>query len=76
MRVRSLALLSGLRVWYCCELWCRSQMGSDPKLLWLWCRPAAVSSNWIFSLGPAICCRCASPRPPPKRKKEILTGLN
>ena len=25
-RVRSLALLSGLRIQRCCELWCRSQM--------------------------------------------------
>ena len=24
--VRSLALPSGLRIWHCCELWCRSQM--------------------------------------------------
>ena len=24
--VRSLASLSGLRIWCCCELWCRSQM--------------------------------------------------
>ena len=24
-RVQSLALLSGLRIWHCCELWCRSQ---------------------------------------------------
>ena len=25
-QVRSPALLSGLRIWHCCELWCRSQM--------------------------------------------------
>ena len=23
MRVRSLASLSGLRIWHCCEMWCR-----------------------------------------------------
>ena len=23
MQVQSLALLSGLRIWHCCELWCR-----------------------------------------------------
>ena len=34
--VQSLALLSGLRIWCCCELWCR-------LLLWLWRRPAAVA---------------------------------
>ena len=26
MRVRSLILLSGLRIWHCRELWCRVQM--------------------------------------------------
>ena len=25
-QVQSLALLSGLRIWHCCELWCRLQM--------------------------------------------------
>ena len=26
LRIQSLALLSGLRIWQCLELWCRSQM--------------------------------------------------
>ena len=26
LQVQSLALLSGLRIWHCCELWCRSKM--------------------------------------------------
>ena len=42
-RVQSLALLSGLRIWRCCELWCRLQMRSDPALLWLWCRLVATA---------------------------------
>ena len=41
--VHSLALLSGLRIWCCHELWCRSHTCSEPTLLWLWCRPAAVA---------------------------------
>ena len=41
MWVRSLALLSGLKIWGCCELWCTCRRGSD--LMWLWCRPAAVA---------------------------------
>ena len=44
MLVRSLALLSGLRIWHCiavsCGVGCRH--GSDSVLLWLWCRPAAT----------------------------------
>ena len=41
LQVRFLALLSGLGIWHCCELWCRLQIRSDLTLLWLWCRPAA-----------------------------------
>jgi len=47
MRVRSLALLSGLRIWCCpgaavsCGVGPRR--GSDLVLLWLWRRPAAAA---------------------------------
>ena len=40
MQVRSLALLSGLRIWHCYE---QSGDGSYLALLWLWHRPAAVA---------------------------------
>ena len=45
MLVQSLPLLSGLRIWRCCELWCgsKTQLGLDPELLWLWSKPAAVA---------------------------------
>ena len=42
LRVLSLALLIGVRIQRCRELWCRFQTrlgGLDPALLWLWCRP-------------------------------------
>ena len=44
MRVRSLALLRGLRIRRCCEL-CGvgHRCGSDPTLLWLWLRPATTA---------------------------------
>ena len=41
MQVLSLALLSGLRVWCCHELWCRSQIWLGSCVLWY--RPAAVA---------------------------------
>ena len=47
--VRSLALLSELKIWHCRELWCGvscgsgRRCGSDLALLWLWHRPAAVA---------------------------------
>ena len=42
-QVRSLALLSGLRIQCCCELWYRLQSCLDPVLLWLWLRLAAAA---------------------------------
>ena len=46
-QVRSLASLSGLRNWCCCELWCHSnaRRGLDSELLWLWHRQAATAEN-------------------------------
>ena len=40
--VQSLALLSELRIWRCCELSCGSSRGSDLAWLWLWRRLAAA----------------------------------
>ena len=64
MWVRSLALLSGLRIWRCCKLWCRSQM-------WLWSGIAVAvvyadrcSSDLTPSPGISIWLRCG-----PKIKK-------
>ena len=42
-QVESLASLDGLRIWCCHELWYSHRHGSDPALLCLWCRPAAVA---------------------------------
>ena len=45
MQVWSLISLSGWGIRYCRELWCSlvRRLGSNPQLLWLWCRPAAVA---------------------------------
>ena len=43
MRVRSLALLRGLRILHCCGCGVGYRHGSDLALLWLWYRPAAVA---------------------------------
>ena len=43
MWVWSLASLSGLGIWHCHELWCRSQIGLDATLLWLWLWMAAAA---------------------------------
>ena len=47
-----------------CSAGCR--YGSDPTLLWLWCRPATTAPNWplawelLYAIGV----------PPPKSRKE------
>jgi len=44
LRVQSLALLSGLRIQHCRELWYRGlRHGPDPALLWLRHRPVATA---------------------------------
>ena len=42
MWIQSLALLNGLRIWCCPELWCRSQTQLGSPIVWLQCRPAAA----------------------------------
>ena len=43
LRAQSLASLSGLRIWPCCERGIGHRCGSDPALPWLWCRLAAIA---------------------------------
>ena len=43
LRVQSLALLSGLKIWRCHELWCRSQMQLGSCVAVAVTRPAAVA---------------------------------
>ena len=43
LRVQSLASLSMLMIWRCCELWCRSWTRLRSMCLLLWGKPAAVA---------------------------------
>ena len=68
MRVWSLTLLSGLRIWCCQELWYRLQM-------WLGCGVAVAvdgscNSNWTPSLGTSICPGCGPKKQKAKKKKR------
>ena len=44
LQVRSLALLSGLGSGVAVTCGVGQRCGSDPTLLWLWCRPVATAS--------------------------------
>ena len=72
LRVQSLASLSELRIWHCCELWCRFQtwLGSLIAVA----VAGSYSSNWTPSLGTSICHRC-SPKKAKKKKKKIYLLL-
>ena len=67
LRVRSLALLSGLRIWHCHELWC-----ADVAWIWRCCG----SGFRTPSLGTSICFRCgpwkdANTKKKKKKKKKF-----
>ena len=70
LRVQSLILLIGLRIYCCRELWCRSQCGADPELLWLWHRLAAIAPIRPLAWEPPYAKSVALKRP--KKKEKIL----
>ena len=70
MRVRSLALFSGLRIRHCHELWCRSQTGLDPALLQLWCRPAAAAPTQPLAWEPPYAAHVALKRKNKTKQKK------
>ena len=68
MQVWSLASLSGLRIWHCGELWCRSKtwLGSGIAVAMTLAR--GHSSDLTPRLGTSICHRCGPKKTKKKRK--------
>ena len=66
LQVRSLASLSGLKIWHYHELWCRLQMKFGYCIAMAVTQAGSCSSNWIHSLGNSICHRCSH-----KKKKKM-----
>ena len=70
MQVQTLALLSGLRIQCCCELWYRSQMwlrsGSAVAVV----KAGSCSSKSKLSLGTSICHKWCGLKNPKKKKKK------
>jgi len=65
-----LALLSGLRIWRCRELWCRWQMrlGSCIAVAVVWA--GSCSSDSTPSLGTSICFGCGPKKRTKKKEKK------
>ena len=72
MWVQSLALFSGLRIWHCCELWCRSTMWLRSVVAVAVVEGSSCSSNLTPRLGTSICHVCG----PKKTKKMFLNNNN
>ena len=66
IQIRSLASLSGLRIWCCLELWCRSQMWLGSCVAMSVVYVGSCSSISTPSLGTYMCCGYG----PKKTKKE------
>ena len=65
MRVWTLALLSGLSIWGCHELWCRSQTRLRSCNAVAVAQASSYNSHLIPSLGTSICSTCG-----PKKEKQ------
>ena len=68
--VWSLASLSGLRIWCCCELQCRSQMWLGPHVPVAVAQAGSCSSDLTPRLGTSICLRCSPKRQTNKQTKR------
>ena len=69
MRVRSLALLSGLGIQYCCELWYRSQMQLGRILQQLQLQFQPLAWKLPYAVGAAL-------KKQKKKKKRLKTSLH
>ena len=70
MWVRSLASFSGLNIWHCCEMWCRSQMWLGSLVAVAVAKVSRYGSNLTPSLGSYIFCVCD-----PKKQKKKKNSL-
>ena len=73
MWVRSLALLSGLRIQCCHELWWRLQMWLRSRVTVAVMQAGSYKSDLTPSLGTSICCGCGPKKL--RKKKKRSPGL-
>ena len=69
LQVPSLALLSGLRIWHCHELWCRLQMRLRFHVAVALVQAGSYSSDSTPSLGTSMC-RERGPKETKKKKTK------
>ena len=74
MQVQSLASLSGLRIWHCCELWCRLPMCLRSGIAVAVAVASSCSSNLTPSLGISKC-HGSGPEKKKKRGRSFICRL-
>ena len=76
-QVQSLASFSGLRIWHCHDLRCRSQtwLGSGIAVAVAVVQAGSCSSDQTPSLGTSICCGCGPKKTKDKKKKKSIQPL-
>ena len=75
LRVRSLALLSGLRIHCCCELWCRSQIQLWSGIAVAVMQAGSCSSILTLSLGTSLCHGVAQKKKKKKKSRHHLAHI-
>ena len=70
--VQPLALLVGLRIQHCSELWCRLQTQLGSSVAVAVAQAGSNSSNWTPSLGTSMHRGCSPRRDKKKKKKKIF----
>ena len=74
LQVRSLPLLSGLRIRRCRELWCRSQTRLQSQVAVALAEASGYSSDSTPSLGTSICRRCGPKKREEKKRARLSQG--
>ena len=69
-QIRSLALVSGLRLQSCRKLWCMPWMRFRSCIA-IVVEAGSCSSSWTPSMGTSICHKCGSKKQKKKKKKKI-----
>ena len=72
MWIQSLALISGLRIQLCHELWYRLQIWLRSCVAMAVAQLSWCSSDSTPSLGNSICCGCSPKKKKEKKKEEIF----
>ena len=74
-QVRSLVLLSQLRIWHCHELWCISQMRLGPCVAVAVVQAGGHGSDWTPSLETSLRHRCGPQKTKQTNKNENVPQM-